>query len=389
MAKIRVLVVDDSVVVRRLVTDALSRDPMIEIAGVAANGRIALAKIAEVSPDIVTLDVEMPEMDGLATLVEIRKTRPKLPVIMFSTLTERGGVTTLEALARGASDYVTKPSNVGSVNEALERLRAEMLPKIKALCGRSADAPPGMARPALGRAAAPGAPPAAPGAAPSRIAPRPSAAPPPPRIRSGPPARVEVVAIGVSTGGPNALAVVISRLPGDLPVPILIVQHMPPLFTKLLAERLDSGSRLTVREAFDGARPTPGSVWVAPGDHHMLVAREGGAVALRLNQAPAENSCRPAVDPLFRSVVEVYGAHALGVVLTGMGRDGLLGARALVAAGSRVIAQDEASSVVWGMPGYVASEGLAERVLPIGDVPGEIERRVTESRGLRPARAIA
>lgn len=401
------MVVDDSVVVRRIVTEVLTADPQIDLAGVAANGRIALAKIPQVNPDIVTLDVEMPEMNGLETLVELRKLYPKLPVIMFSTLTEKGGATTLEALARGASDYVTKPANVGSVNEAIQRLRAEMLPKIKGLCAHLIDAPrpprmselaaraaaetrtraagdPAAATPAATITPLAGARPATP-----RLAPRPSLASP--AIRSSVlPGPIEVVVIGVSTGGPNALAALVPALPGDFPVPVLIVQHMPPLFTKLLAERLTATSSLRASEAFDGAVPGPGTLWIAPGDFHMTIARSGGATGaavLKLNQDPPENSCRPAVDPLFRSAAAVYGPRALGVVLTGMGQDGMRGSRSLVEAGARVLAQDEATSVVWGMPGYVASEGLADKVLPLGEIAGEIRKRVFESRPLLAARA--
>ncbi|MBK7972633.1 MAG: chemotaxis-specific protein-glutamate methyltransferase CheB [Deltaproteobacteria bacterium] len=404
------MVVDDSVVVRRIVTEVLTADPQIDLAGVAANGRIALAKIPQINPDIVTLDVEMPEMNGLETLVELRKLYPKLPVIMFSTLTERGGATTLEALARGASDYVTKPANVGSVNEAIQRLRAEMLPKIKGLCAHLIDAPrpPRMSeiaarvaardvesrrRPALADGRAPagtaGTPLAALRGAASRPPLRAGATMVPARssILPGP---LEVVVIGVSTGGPNALAALIPALPADFPVPVLVVQHMPPLFTKLLAERLTATSSLRAAEAFDGAVPGPGTLWIAPGDFHMTVLRNGGAAqgaVLKLNQDPPENSCRPAVDPLFRSAAQAFGPRALGVVLTGMGQDGLRGARSLVEVGARVLAQDEATSVVWGMPGYVASEGLADKVLPLGEIAGEIRKRVYESRPLLAARA--
>lgn len=253
MPRTRVLVVDDAVVVRRIVTDALSSDPGLEVVGTASNGRIALAKIPQLNPDIVTLDVEMPEMNGLETLVEIRTRHPRLPVIMFSTLTGRGAAVTMEALLKGANDYVTKPANVGGVSEAIERIREELVPKVHALCG--------------GR---PGARQAAP--APAPIAPRLGA----PRAR--PQVAVQVVVIGVSTGGPNALAELVPALPGDLRVPVLIVQHMPPMFTRLLAERLDSHSPLTVREAIDGEPLVAGRIYVAPGDHHLEVRRPSSHV---------------------------------------------------------------------------------------------------------------
>jgi two-component system chemotaxis response regulator CheB len=354
MRKIRVLIVDDAVVVRRLVSDVLSADPTIEVAGIAANGSIGLAKIAQVAPDLVTLDVEMPGMDGITALKEIRKLYPRLPVIMFSTLTQRGAATTLDALAFGASDYVTKPANVGSVAIAMQRIRDELIPKIKGFCAAAA----GLESPAT----------------PAR---RLVATPKPPlQDVASPPRRVDAVAIGVSTGGPNALADLLPRLPADFPVPILIVQHMPPLFTKLLADRLSAKAAIGVSEAAQGDEITARHAWLAPGDHHMQVARVATRVRVTLHQEAPENSCRPAVDPLFRSVADTYGPHVLGVVLTGMGQDGLRGCQAIRAAGGQVIVQDEASSVVWGMPGYVAEAGLADRVLPLDLLPAEITRRV-------------
>jgi len=356
MKKIRVLVVDDAVVIRRLVTEILSNDPEIEVVGTAANGSIGLARIQQLSPDVVTLDVEMPDMNGLATLAEIRKTHPRLPVIMFSTLTARGAEATLEALAAGASDYVTKPANVGSVSAAQQSVRESLIPKIKALCPRAT--PPAPAPAPLPRAGGTQAPPV-------RVA-----------ASKGATARVDVLAIGVSTGGPNALAALLPRLPGDLEVPVLIVQHMPALFTKILSERLDHASELHVAEAQGGEALAPGHVWIAPGDHHMTVARRGLRVVAQLDQSPPQNSCRPAVDPMFTSAAHTYGAGTLAVVLTGMGQDGLRGAEDVRAAGGVVLAQDEASSVVWGMPGAVVRAGLANGVLPLDQLAEAIVRRV-------------
>ncbi|MBY0280435.1 chemotaxis response regulator protein-glutamate methylesterase [Candidatus Binatia bacterium] len=369
MTKIRVLIVDDAVVIRRLLTDCLTGDPDIEVVGAAANGRIALAKIPQVNPDLVTLDVEMPELNGLETLVELRKTHPKLPVIMFSTLTERGAAATLDALAAGASDYVTKPSNTGSMNIAMQRVRDELVPKIKQLTGRALVAD---SLPVPGQRTSPAA------AAPPRVAPvvplqRRVTAP-----RSEGP--LDVVAIGVSTGGPNALADLMPHLPADLPVPIVMVQHMPPLFTRLLAERLDGRCPLRIREGAAGTELHAGEVYIAPGGRHMIVRRDGTRVVLALNDDPPENSCRPAVDVLFRSVVAVYGGHTLGVILTGMGQDGLRGCEYVRDAGGQVVAQDEATSVVWGMPGFVARAGLADRVLPLQAIAGEIVNRVRHGR---------
>jgi len=358
MAKIRVLVVDDSVVIRRLVTDAITADPMLEVAGIAVNGRLALAKIQLLKPDIITLDVELPEMNGLETLAEIRKIHPRLPVIMFSTLTARGASATLDALALGASDYVTKPANVGSVSEAKQRLHDDLIPKIKHFCGGVIANHPVLH-------------PIAPVLKPSLFKSN-----TPPVLAKCDEQRIDIVAIGVSTGGPEALMKLIPLLPANLPVPVLLVQHMPPIFTKLLSDRLNSISSIQVKEAAPGDRPIPGGVWIAPGDFHMTIsAREGGAV-LKTNQLERENSCRPSADVLFRSVVETYGSHVLGVVLTGMGQDGLHGCEAIHKAGGQIVVQDEPSSVVWGMPGFVARAGLANAILPIGEIAKEIERRV-------------
>ncbi len=355
MAKIRVLVVDDSSLIRKVVSEELAADPQIEIAATAANGRIALARMTQVNPDLVILDVEMPEMDGLAALAELRKTHPRVPVIMFSALTERGAAATLDALALGASDYFTKPSGPGGLDSSRQVIRDELIPAIKALCrDRVAVSLPASA---------------------------------PPLVTSptqGPHARVDVVAIGVSTGGPNALAEIFRGLPADLSVPILIVQHMPPLFTKLLAERLSAIGSIPVEEATSGVELRPGRAWIAPGDFHMTVARSASSVRVRLNQDQPENSCRPAVDPLFRSIANSFGANCLAVILTGMGQDGLRGSEAIRSAGGQVIAQDEASSVVWGMPGFVVRAGLADKVLPLAQVGGEIVRRVSALRSGAP-----
>lgn len=381
MRPIRVLIVDDAVVIRRMLTDVLSGDPQIEVVGTAANGRIGLSKIPQVNPDIVTLDIEMPEMDGLQTLAAIRKLYPLLPVIMFSTLTERGAAKTLEALSLGASDYITKPANVGSVSLAIERIRTELVPRIKAFCGKAAGIDPHGVAPVKSPALTVGGPAGA-SAIDTRQAPpihALSSAPNGPMVTRPPqkvPKRVELVAIGVSTGGPNALAEVFPRFPRGLPVPIVITQHMPPVFTKILAERLMDCSQLTVREGASGEILKPGCAWIAPGGFHMTVERQGMNLVLRTNTEPPENSCRPAVDVMFRSIAKVLGGHTLGVILTGMGQDGLRGCEELCAQGAQVIAQDEQSSVVWGMPGFVARAGLAEKVLPLEEIGGEITRRV-------------
>lgn len=365
MRKIRVLVVDDSVVVRKIVTDSLSVDPEIDVVGVAANGKIALAKIPQLNPDILTLDIEMPEMDGLETLVEVRKIYPKLPIIMFSTLTERGGAKTLEALSLGATDYVTKPANVGSVSIAMQRVRDELVPKIKTFCSEKA-----------GLELSPKAKPAPVSKAKPTII-----KPFTPKVAPSSNTKIDIVAIGVSTGGPNALAELFPVFPEDFPVPIVIVQHMPPFFTKLLAERLSSKSNIVVEEGIAGQVLAPGKAWIAPGDFHMVLGKNGTAFKTQTNQGPPENSCRPAVDVLFRSVASHFGPRALSVILTGMGQDGLIGCEHIKDAGGRVIVQDENTSVVWGMPGFVAKAGLAEKVLPLNQIGQEIINIVNIGRG--------
>ena len=358
MAKIRVLIVDDAVVLRRLVAEELNRDPALEVVGTAANGRIALSRMSQVNPDIVILDIEMPEMDGLATLKELRKAYPRLPVIMFSALTERGAEATLDALALGATDYFTKPTNTGGLEASLGVIREQLIPEIKALCGKASASQPGNL-------------PRAPSARSSPVA---------PRAPSGPP---QVLAIGSSTGGPGALAEIFRRLPADFPVPIVMVQHMPPMFTRLLAERLTAEYAIRVQEGGSGSALEAGRAWIAPGDHHMIVTRGGRSVTTQLHQDPPENSCRPSVDVLFRSVARTFGPNSLGVILTGMGQDGLRGCEAIREAGGRILAQDEATSVVWGMPGFVVRAGLADKVLPISMIGDEILRQVRKDAVVR------
>ncbi len=348
-ARIRVLVVDDSVVIRRLVTHAVSEDSEIEVVGSAANGVLALKMIAATKPDAITLDIEMPEMDGLETLRHIRKLYPGLVVIMFSTLSERGAAVTMEALSLGANDYVTKAANAGSLDVSLARLRDDLVPKIKQFFTCRGHQPVAVVAPAA--------------------APLPVPAKRPAMVR-------KAVAIGVSTGGPNALAEIIPLIPANFALPVFIVQHMPPIFTRLLAERLQSLTKLRIREAADGMRVDSGSVYIAPGDYHMRVAKRGQDKVVALDRAEPENFCRPSVDPLFRSVADVYGGAVIAVILTGMGQDGRLGVERLRREGAWVIAQDQASSVVWGMPGAVARAGLADVVSDLRSVVPEILRQL-------------
>jgi two-component system chemotaxis response regulator CheB len=337
MPRARVLIVDDSVVVRRAVTELFARDAAFEVVGTAPNGLIALDKLPQLAPDVVVLDLEMPELDGLETLRRIRQIAPRLPVVIFSALTARGGALTLDALALGASDYVTKPAQVGDKPISVQDAAAELLRKTRALTAGLVYRAPVVARAAE---------------------------------RS----RVELLVIGASTGGPQALTAVMAPLSQSFPVPILIVQHMPPLFTRLFAERLTSeSSGLVVEEARGGELLERGRGWVAPGDHHLTV---GFGDRLSLNRDAPENSCRPSVDVLFRSAARARGGNVLAVLLTGMGQDGLRGCEAVREAGGQVIVQDQATSVVWSMPGSVATAGLADAVLPIDQIAPEILARV-------------
>jgi two-component system chemotaxis response regulator CheB len=353
MEKIRILIVDDAAVVRRLVASALEADPDLEVAGTAANGRIALERLDDLRPDVVLLDLEMPEMDGIATLTALRKTHPRLPVIMFSRFTQRGVEATVHALTLGADDYVPKPGDGIGVEQCLH---SQLIPKIKQFARRGKeDVSVSSVSATLPDSARPG---------PSRDA--------------GP---VELVAVGASTGGPNALGVLLSGLPRDWSVPVAIVQHMGAEFTGQLAVRLAEKSGLSVREGVAGEAVTGSRVWVAPGNQHLTFRKAPGGPRLMLDQSPAVNSCRPSVDVLFASAAAVFGAGVLAVVLTGMGQDGLRGCEQVRQAGGQVVVQDQASSVVWSMPGAVARAGLADRILPLEELAPEIVRRVRKGRG--------
>ncbi|HZC22215.1 MAG TPA: chemotaxis-specific protein-glutamate methyltransferase CheB, partial [Candidatus Binatia bacterium] len=290
------------------------------------------------------------EMNGLETVREIRKIDRRVPIIMFSSLTERGASVTLEALALGATDYVTKPSNIDGA-ATLEAITRELIPKIRALCHL-------------------------PGAHFSAEAPLPV----PQRTFSSPPrllSPAQIVVIGVSTGGPDALARVLPSLPAQFPVPLLIAQHMPAIFTAMLANRLASHSALPVRECSSGEALRPGCAILAPGDFHMVLQPSENGPRLVTHQGPRENFCRPSVDVLFRSIAAVYGGRTLAIILTGMGQDGLKGCEMLRMQGARIYVQDEASSVVWGMPGFVAKAGLADKILPLDRIAEEIIRATT------------
>ena len=348
----RILIVDDSAVMRSLVRSVVSSDPRLVVAGTAADGASALSAIAIERPDLVLLDVEMPVMDGLVTLRQMRAQGYKMPVIMCSSLTQRGAKVTIEALAGGASDYVAKPAGQSGRDEALRTLAQELLPKIHALTART------QPQPSLAVVA-------------RHTVPIPAAPSTNQQITS----TASVLAIGVSTGGPAALDLLLPALPANFPLPVLIVQHMPEVFTHLLAERLNDRCSLRVREASEGDTIDRGNILIARGNWHMEVmaaARPRARDTIHLNQDPPENHCRPAVDVLFRSAVKVYGSGVLAVVLTGMGYDGLASCRLVRQQGGCVLAQDQATSTVWGMPGAVAQAGLAHKVLPLSAIAPEI-----------------
>jgi two-component system, chemotaxis family, protein-glutamate methylesterase/glutaminase len=360
-APIRVLVVDDAVAVRRLMTMLFQSEPDLELAGIAQDGLVALEKIGLLKPDIISLDLAMPNMDGLTMLREMRERGIDVPVIMFSTLTHHGAKETIEGLALGAADYVTKPTHYDNPMDALEAVRAELVPRIKAIvraAQRQPEAAPAAPAP---KGAAAGA-----GATAGQ--------------RSG---KVEAIVIGSSTGGPNALAEVISRLPGNLRVPVLVAQHMPPVYTTYLAQRLDSLSSLTVREAVDGEPVLAGTVYIAPGDHHLTLRPTASGATIALTQGAPVNHCRPSVDVLFRSAAATYGKQCLAIVLTGMGHDGRDGAVELHGLGAQILIQDEATSVVWGMPGAVHETGVADEVLPVDKIAAAAVRLTAVGSGFR------
>ncbi len=358
--KIRVLIVDDSVVVRRLITHALAEDRELEVVGTASTAESALLKLPLLKPDLVTLDINMPGMSGLDLLPILCGSYPDMHVLMVSTLTVNGATSTLDALMLGASDYVSKPAEDHSLGSSLVKLQSELLPKIKALFRQRGGAAPQPERDLTS----------------SRIpVPSPAQSPPLSSARKSRRGECQILAVGVSTGGPNALATFMAGFPLTFPLPIVIVQHMPPVFTGLLADRLRALTGFNVVEATSGMLLEPGKAIIAPGDFHMRVKRIGTQVAIALDQGPQECSCRPSVDVLFRSVSQVFGAAAVGTVLTGMGQDGLRGAEHMKRAGAYMIAQDEASSVVWGMPGAIAQAGFADEVLDLKLIPTAIQKR--------------
>ena len=360
------MVVDDSAVIRGLLTKTLETDAEIKVTATVGNGQAAIDTLKRSDIDVIVLDIEMPVMDGLTALPKLLEARPGVQIIMASTLTLKGASVSMKALSLGAADYLPKPTTTTGISTA-DGFKRELVEKVKSwglVARRKRGLPPGSA-------AAPG-----------------SNVPPPPKklypgtvtLRpAGAPGKVDCLAIGSSTGGPQALFAVFRALGRVDRMPVFVTQHMPATFTTILAEHLAQASGMPAAEAKDGEAALPGRIYVAPGDFHMTVESQGTNMVVRLNKNPPENFCRPAVDPMLRSIAKAYGNRTLFVMLTGMGQDGLKGARELVAAGSNVIAQDEASSVVWGMPGAVASAGLCTAVLPLNEIGAYVKKALMRS----------
>jgi len=373
---IRVMVVDDAVVVRGLIVRWVESEPGLEVVAALRSGREAIAQIGHTDPDVVILDVDMPDMDGITALPRLLAAKRELVVIMASTLTRRNAEISLRALALGAADYIPKPETTREVTTS-ESFRRELVEKIRAL-GLRRKHPPEHAQEAAPAVVRPMVVPA------GEPVPAASIERPPDediKLRPFPPIPPRILLIGASTGGPQALNAVVAKLNRVIDeAPILIVQHMPPTFTTIFAEHLSRASGRIAREGVDGEPVRAGQIYIAPGGRHMRVNRRGGEATIAIVDGPMVNFCKPSVDPLFSSAAEVWGAKCLALVLTGMGCDGTNGAAELVAAGGAVIAQDEATSVVWGMPGSVTHAGLCSSVLPLDRIAPAVIRLFAGSR---------
>jgi two-component system chemotaxis response regulator CheB len=344
--RIRVMLVDDSAVVRGFLVRILESDPAIEIVATCSNGQTAVIQIGRCKPDVVILDIEMPVMDGLTALPKLLAADPGARVIMASTLTQRNAEISMDALQRGATDYIPKP--LARDLSGSDNFRRDLLGKIAALGRRTAQY--ASFQPVAAQTSSRKSGQAA------------------PHLRPVVTREPRILAIGSSTGGPQALLTLLKALPREINVPVVIAQHMPATFTTVLAEHLERTSRRPCKEAISGEPIQSGRIYLAPGDFHFEIVREGTALLARLNKAPQENYCRPSVNPLFRSVAKLFGAQSACVMLTGMGSDGLDGTRDIASAGGAVIAQDEASSIVWGMPGAIANAGLCNAILPLSGI---------------------
>jgi two-component system chemotaxis response regulator CheB len=342
---ISVMVVDDSAIVRGLITRTLNADPRIEVVASCSNGEMAVVQAAKRALDVIILDIEMPVMDGLTALPKLQRANPGARIVMASTLTQRNAAISLRAMALGAADYIAKPTT-DRLN-ANEEFHRDLIQKVIA----------------LGQSTGP------------RRTPDASSRPPmPPQVakRGGMMRQPRIIAIGSSTGGPQALLTLLGSLSPTVTSPIVITQHMPATFTTVLAQHIDRASGRPCTEAADGMEIKPGRIYLAPGDYHFEIVRAGAGFAAKLSQTPPQNFCRPSVDPLFHSVAQLFGAESCAVMLTGMGADGCGGARAIAATGAPVIAQDEATSVVWGMPGAVAQAGICSAILPLPKIAGHL-----------------
>lgn len=362
----RVMVVDDSAVIRGLLTRSLEKDPAVRVVASVGNGELAIKALERHDVEVVILDIEMPVMDGLTALPRLLAAQPGLQVIMASTLTRKNAEVSLRALQAGAADYIPKPSSSSELTSA-DAFQRELLDKVKALA----------------KASRPNRPAAAPGrsldsrmrtAAPANLVPKRTIT-----LRKASAALPRLIAIGSSTGGPQALLEVLRDMAARVKLPILITQHMPATFTTLLAEHIERATGVPCAEGKDGEAIHAGRIYLAPGNYHMVVESQGASTLIRLNQDPPENFCRPSVDPMLRSLARIYGSSLLTIILTGMGSDGQKGATQVVEAGGTVIAQDEATSVVWGMPGAVATSGLCSAVLPIQEIGPSVRKLVMRS----------
>lgn len=339
---IKVLLVDDSAVIRGLMTQAINSDRDIEVVGSAMHGQTALTWLQKNQADVIVLDVEMPVMDGIACLKHLKQDYPDIPVIMASALTREGAEVTLQALDLGAAGCVQKPVATNA-SEAIEQVAQTVIPLIKALAGSNQTSQSNDISHS------------------TKAEKRPAKTP-------------MVLVIGSSTGGPNALKSVLSAIPADFSLPILIAQHMPPLFTKTLAEHIERETKRPTSEAVDGELIERGRIYIAPGDFHMVIDKQDDRMVIRLNQEAPEHFCRPSVNPLYASAAKWYGSSVLAVMLTGMGDDGIEGAQSISERQGYIIVQDEQSSVVWGMPGAIANAGIANQVLPLRNIAPELVR---------------
>lgn len=359
---IRVMVVDDSAVIRGIFRKTLDADPQITVTASVGNGQHAIDSLARQPVDVVLLDIEMPVMDGMTALPQLLKINPDLKIIMASTLTQSNAAVSIEALKAGAADYIPKPSSNSEINSAAA-FKRDLVEKVKAL---------GALRLKADRSAAAGL--RQESRAKSNVPSLVKADPAPIKLREVSRVKPEILCIGSSTGGPKALLTVMNELDKNFPLPIVITQHMPKTFTAILAEHIQQSGNRPAAEGQDGERLNGGQVYVAPGGIHMLVEGSAREPVIRLDDGPAENYCKPSVDPMLRSVVKLYGAKVLTVILTGMGQDGLVGGTEIVNAGGTVIAQDEETSVVWGMPGAVANAGICSAVVPITKIAQQIHK---------------